>query len=404
MQFVESQRNRITRLSAVLTALFAVAANAQTAPGVTATEIKLGQTNPYSGPMSSIGHNGQGDAAYIKMLNDAGGINGRQIALISYDDAYSPPRTVEQTRKLVEQDQVAFIYRSLGTAPNTAIAKYLNDRKVPQLFIGSGSAKFFNPDVYPWTMSYVPSYVDEGIIYGHYLLREKPDATVAVLYQNDDLGKDFLAGLKKGLRDQASKVIVKEAAYEVTDPTVDSQIISLQASGASFLFIFTTSPRATSQAIRKAYEVGWKPTYVLTSVGNLLPYMKPAGLEKQVGALTAAYIKDPSDPQWKDDPGIREWNAWMDKYLSDADKEDTSYLQAYMAGTLLRHILTGSGNDLSRENIMKQATHMKDVPVSLLLPGILVNTTPTDYHPVKQMQLRRFDGVRWVSFGGLITN
>jgi branched-chain amino acid transport system substrate-binding protein len=394
--------------SAVLSSIFAVAviagANAQNAPGITATDIKLGQTNPYSGPLSAIGHNGEGDAAFVKMINNAGGINGRKITLLSYDDAYSPPKTVEQTRKLVEQDQVAFIFRSVGTAHNTATAKYLNDRKIPQLFIASGASKFFDPAVYPWTLSYVPSYFDEGVVYGHYLLANKPDAKVAVLYQNDDQGKDFLAGLKKGLGQKAATVIAKEASFEVTDPTIDSQIISLQASGASVLFIFTSSPRAISQAVRKADDIGWKPTYVLTSIGSLLSNMKPAGLDKMVGALTAAYFKDPFDPQWKDDLGVREWHAWMDKYLPGADKDDTSYLHAYISGSLLRHVLNKAGNDLSRENIMKQATNMKDVPVSLLLPGVLVNTTPTDYHPVKQMQLRRFDGEKWVSFGDLITN
>jgi len=402
MPQVRGQLQRLFLLGA-LSLLVATAANAQNAPGVTATEIKIGQTNPYSGPLSSIGHNGVGDTAYVKMLNDAGGINGRKINLLSYDDAYTPPKTVEQTRKLVEQDQVAFIFRSMGTAHNTATAKYLNDRKIPQLFIATGSSKFYDPKNYPWTMCYVPSYFDEGEIYGRYILADKPAAKVAVLYQNDDQGKDFLNGLKKGLGDKASSIIAKTASFEVADPTVDSQVISLQASGADFLFIFTSSPRAISQAIRKAYDGGWRPTFVLTSIGNLISNIKPAGTEKAVGALTAAYFKDPFDPQWKNDPDVVAWNAWMDKYIPNSDKTDTGYMHAYITGNLLKHVLTQAGNNLSRENIMQQARTMKDVTVPLLLPGIKVNTSPTDYRPIKQMQLRRFDGERWVSIGKLIS-
>jgi branched-chain amino acid transport system substrate-binding protein len=373
------------------------------APGVTATEITIGQTMPYSGPASVSGANGIADQALMKSVNDQGGINGRKINLLSRDDAYSPPQTLEQTRKLVEQDGVAFIFRSMGTPTNTAIAKYLNDRKIPQLFIGSSASDWNDPTHRPYSMGGAISYQMEAGIYARYALQSKPDAKIAVLYQNDDLGKDYYAGLKKALGDSASQHIVKDASFEITDPTIDSQIVTLQSSGADVFFIFATV-RPTSQAIRKSFDIDWKPlTFIIANANTVAGTLKPAGLEKSVGVITGTYVKDPSDPQWKDDPGMKEWNVFMDKYLPDANKNDITNVLSPTIGQMMIQTLKQAGNDLSRDNIMKQATNLHGVTAPMLLPGITYNTSPTDYRPLKQLQLARFDGTRWVRFGDVIT-
>lgn len=382
--------------------LSAASAGAADMPGVTDTEIKIGQTMPYSGPASVSGANGIADQALMKSVNDQGGINGRKINLISLDDAYSPPKTLEQTRKLVEQEGVAFIFRSIGTAPNTAIAKYLNDRKIPQLFIGSSASDWNDPVKRPYTMGGSISYQLEAAIFARHALAEKPNAKMAVLYQNDDLGKDYYAGLKKELGDKARDHIVKDASFEISDPTVDSQIVALQDSGADVLFIFATV-RPTSMAIRKSFDIGWRPlTFIINNANTVSGTLRPAGLEKSIGIVTGTYVKDPFDPQWKDDPGVKEWNVFMDKYLPNADKGDIVNVLSHTIGQMMIQTLRQAGNDLSRENIMKQATNLHGVTAPMLLPGITYNTSPTDYRPLKQLQLARFDGQRWVRFGEVL--
>jgi branched-chain amino acid transport system substrate-binding protein len=396
------------RLPVIAVAAMLTAANSATAQkkyeqGVSDTEIKIGQTMPYSGPASFSGANGIADQAFINWANDQGGVGGRKIALISLDDSYSPPRTVEQTRRLVEQDGVAFIYRSLGTAPNTAIAKYLNNRKIPQLFIGSSATGWNDPENRPYSMGGSISYQMEAGIYARYALSMKPDAKIAVLYQNDDFGKDYYAGLKKALGDQVSRFVVKDESLEVSDPTVDSQIVALRGSGADVLFIFATV-RPTSLAIRKTYDIGWSPLkFIVSNANTVSGTLRPAGLEKSVGIVTGTYVKDPFDPQWKDDPGVKEWNEFMDKYLPNADKSDVVNVLSPTIGMMLLQTLRQAGDDPSRENIMRQATSLHGVTAPMLLPGIAYNTSPTDYRPLKQLQLARFDGERWVRFGEVVT-
>jgi branched-chain amino acid transport system substrate-binding protein len=372
------------------------------APGVSDSEITIGQTMPYSGPASAWGADGLAELAYIGMINDEGGVNGRKIRLISLDDAYSPPKTVEQTRKLVEHDNVAFIFSSLGTAPNTAIQKYLNERKVPQLFVATGASKWADPEHFPWTIGWQPSYQTEARIYGRYILEHKPDAKIAVLYQNDDYGKDYLSGLREGLGAKYQKMVVGEATYEVTDPTVDSQIVTLQATGAD-VFVDIAGPKFAAQAIRKAYDIGWRPLHFLNTVGSAVgAVLQPAGLEKSVGIVTARYYKDPTDPQWKDDPSFQAWLAWMKKYNPDANIADYYNVLGYNLAMTLVHVLKQCGDDLSRENILRQATSIHDLALPMLLPGVAINTAPTDYRPLKQMRLVRFDGQTWQSFSELI--
>ncbi len=392
--------NRAILAAALLLATPAFAADA---PGVTKTEIKIGQTMPYSGPASVSGANGLADQALMKWVNDQGGINGRKVNLLSVDDAYSPPKTVEQTRKLVEQDEVAFIFRSMGTAPNTAIAKYLNDRKIPQLFIGSSASDWNDPVKRPWSMGGSISYQMEAGIYARYALEKNPNAKMAVLYQNDDLGKDYYNGLKKALGEKGMSHIVKDTSFEISDATVDSQVVSLQDSGADVLFLFSTV-RPTSMAIRKSHDIGWKPMiFIINNANTVAGTLRPAGLDKSVGVITGTYVKDPFDPQWKDDEGVKEWNAYMDKYLPNADKGDVSNVLSSVIGRMLIQTLKQAGDDLSRENIMKQARNLHGVTAPMLLPGITYNTSPEDYRPLKQLQLARFDGERWVRFGELIT-
>lgn len=374
------------------------------APGVTDTEIKIGQTNPYSGPASAIGANGKGDVAYTKWINDQGGINGRKINLISLDDGYVPAKTLEQTRKLVEQDHVAFIFRSLGTGPNSATAKYLNDRKIPHIFLSSGAAKFYNPAETPWLVPFYTRYVDEARITASYFLKTMPNAKIAVLYQHDDFGGDFLQGIKDALGPKAATMIVKEATFEVQDPSVDSQVISLAGSKADILYLASVPPRPITQAIRKSHDLGWKPIYVLPSTNTSVDVvLKPVGLEKAVGSISADFLKDPLDPRWKDDDEVKAWHTWMDKYLPGADKTNLSYRHAFYLGGKLKYVLEACGNDLTRENILRQATNMKNLRFPLLWPGITVNMSPTDYRPIKQMQLFRFNGEHWVPFGGIIS-
>jgi branched-chain amino acid transport system substrate-binding protein len=371
-------------------------------PGATDTEIKIGQTMPYSGPLSAYGTIGRSETAYFKMINDQGGINGRKINFISVDDAFSPPKTVEQIRRLVEQEEVLFIFQSLGTPTNTAIQKYLNAKKMPQLFVATGATKWGDPQNFPWTMGWQPNYQTEAHIYAKYLLQNKPGAKIAVLYQNDDYGKDYLKGIHDGLGSQADRLIAKEVSYEVTDPTVDSQIVTLQASGADAFFILAT-PKFAAQAIRKAYDVGWKPMMFINNVSSsVATVLQPAGLEKSVGLITAGYFKDPNDPQWANDAAIKDWLAWMKKYYPEGNVSDGSNVFGYAVAQTLIQVLKQCGDDLSRQNIMTQAANLKNFEVSVLLPGIRINTSPTDFYPIEQLQLMRFDGKRWVLFGELL--
>jgi branched-chain amino acid transport system substrate-binding protein len=371
-------------------------------PGVTDTEIKIGNINPYSGPASAYGAIGKGIAAYFKMVNDNGGVNGRKIDFISLDDGYSPPKTVEQARKLVEEDQVLLIFQSLGTPTNTAIHKYMNAKKVPQLFVATGAGKWNDPKHFHWTMGWQPSYPGESEIYAAWLLKNKPNAKVGILYQNDDYGKDYLDGFLKGLGAKAKTMVVAKESYEVTDPTVDSQIIKLKDSGADTFFNITT-PKFAAQAIRKAYDSGWKPLHFLNNVSSAIgSVLKPAGFEQSTGVITTVYQMDYSDPQFKDDPAMKAWEAWMDKYMPGADKTNGNYIYAYNVAYTMVQVLKQAGDDLTRANVMKQAANLKHVKVPLLLPGITLDTSPTDYAPIQCEQLAKFDGQEWKRFGDVI--
>jgi branched-chain amino acid transport system substrate-binding protein len=378
------------------------AAQKNYAPGISDSEIKIGQTMPYSGPASPFGTIGRAEAAYFAMVNDQGGVNGRKIKLISLDDGYSPAKALEQTRRLVEEDGVSFIFQSLGSANNVAIRKYLNDRGVPQLFIATGSSEFDDPSHYPWTMAWQPNFRTETIIYAKFILAQRPDAKIAVLYQNDDFGKDYVQGLRDGLGDRLfDKMVVKTASYEATDPTIDSQIVQLQASGADVLLDVTT-PKFAAQAIRKTYDIGWKPLHIMTYIStSIAAVLRPAGLEKSAGLITAVFLKDPNDPQWRNDPAVADWRAWMAKYYPQGDPADGVNIYAYLEAQTLTQVFKQCGDDLSRQNIMHQAANLHDLKLPLLLPGMTINTGPIDYRPVKQMQLARFDGKTWVRFGEL---
>ena len=381
-----------------------VCAAGQYGPGASDTEIKVGQTMPYSGPASAYGVIGRSEAAYFAMINDQGGINGRKIHFISRDDGYSPPKTVEVVRKMVEEDQVLLTFNVLGTPPNTAIRGYLNDNKVPQLFVATGADKWNDPKNYPWTMGWQPSYRIEARIYARYILQNLPDAKVAVLYQNDDAGKDYLIGLREGLGPKADKMIVATKTYETTDPTVDSQIVALQGSGADVL-VMHAIPKYAAQAIRKVYDIGWKPTHFLTNVSvSVKAVMQPAGPEKSVGIISAGFFKDPTDPQWQDTPEYKEWLAWMKKYNSSADVSDAFAVYGYSVAQTLVAVLKASGDNLTRENVMKQAANIHDLKLPMLLPGIVVSTSADDFAPIKQMQLMKFDGTTWKLFGEVISD
>jgi branched-chain amino acid transport system substrate-binding protein len=370
--------------------------------GATDTEIKIGNIMPYSGPASAYGTIGKTDAAYFKMINDQGGINGRKINFISLDDGYSPPKAVEMARRLVEQDQVLLIFNSLGTPSNSAIHKYMNAKKVPQLFVATGASKWGDPQNFPWTMGWQPNYQAEAAIYAAHILKTKPDAKIAVLYQNDDYGKDYLKGFEDGLGAKAKSMIVAKASYETSDPTVDSQIVQLQASGANVFFNITT-PKFSAQAIRKAYDIGWKPVQYLNNVGaSIGSVLVPAGLEKSVGLITIAYLKDQNDKQWDKDSGMNEFRAFMKKYYPDGNLADGSNIVGYGVAQTLVQVLKQCGDNLTRENVMKQAANLKDLQLNVALPGVKINTGPNDFRPFESMQLARFDGKEWVLFGDVI--
>ncbi len=378
-------------------------AGGQYSPGASDTEIKIGNTMPYSGPASAYGILGKTQAAYFNMINEQGGINGRKINFITRDDGYSPPKTVEQTRQLVEQDQVLFMFSPLGTPTNVAIHAYLNDNKVPQLFVATGADQWNDPKHFPWTMGFIPSYGAEGRIYARYILNNLPNAKIAVLYQNDDFGKDYLNGLRTGLGDKAGKMIVAVQSYETTDPTVDSQVVSLQSSGADVMVTLAT-PKFAAQSIRKVYDIGWKPTHFLTSVSNSVgTVMKSAGLEKGTGIISAGFAKDPTDPQWADSQEYKDWLAFMKKYNSSANLSDIQAAISYSQAQLLVSVLKACGDNLTRENIMKQAANLHDVKMPMLLPGIVLSTSADDFAPIKQMQLEKFDGTTWKLFGDVIS-
>jgi branched-chain amino acid transport system substrate-binding protein len=380
----------------------ASSARADNAPGVTDTEIKIGQTMPYSGPASAYGVIGRTEAAYFKMINEQGGISGRKINFISLDDAYSPPKTVEQVRRLVEDEKVAFTFQTLGTAPNLAIRQYLNDNKVPQLFVSTGAAVFSDPEHFPWTIGFNPNYQTEAHIYAKDILATKPDGKIALLYQNDGFGKDYLKGLQDVLGADHAGMLVKAASYETSEPTVDSQIVTLQGSGADILVIGAT-PKFAAQAIRKTFDLGWNATrYVSNVSGSIATVLKPAGLDKSKGVITSAYVKDPTDEALKDDPGMKEWKAFCEKEMSNKEFIDANASYGYGAAQVMIHVLKQCGADLSRENVMKQAANIKDLPVPTLLNGLMINTSPTNFSPIRQMQLGKFDGQSWQQFGDLL--
>ena len=398
--------SKLAPVAALLAALASPAILAQKKydPGASDTEIRIGNTNPYSGPASAYGTIGKTIAAYFKMVDDQGGINGRKINFISYDDAYSPPKTVEMVRKLVEQDNVLFVFQTLGTPSNTAIHKYMNMKKVPQLHVATGASKWNDPKNFPWTMGWQPNYQTEARIYAKNILQTKPDVKIGVLYQNDDYGKDYLKGLKDGLGDKAAKLIVAEVSYEVSDPTVDSQIVQLQASGANVFFNVGT-PKFAAQAIRKAYDIGWKPVQYLNNVSSSIgAVLTPAGLEKSVGIITTAYLKDYSDVQWANDPAVKRWESFMKKYYPAGDLNDISNMYGYTVARTLEQVLKQCGDNLTRENVMKQAASMKGQYIDTLLPGITITTSDNDYAPIESVQMQRFNGKRWERFGEVMGN
>ena len=365
--------------------------------------IKIGQTMPYSGPASAYGAIGKSSTAYFAMVNERGGVNGRKIELISLDDGYSPPKTVEQTRKLVENEEVLLLFSTLGSATNAAIQKYVNAKKVPHLFIAAGTSNWGQPDKFPWSMGWQPNYRSEGRVYAQHVLQSVKSPKIAILYQNDDFGRELVSGLMEGLGNDAKSMVVMQKSYETTDPTIDSQMISLAGSGAN-VFLNATTPKFGAQAIRKANEIGWNPSVhllsqIASSVGSTL---KPAGLDKSKGVISAAFLKDISDPQWKDDKEVAQWHAWMDKYQPGVDKNDFSNVYGYAITATLVKVLEQAGNDLTRDNIMAQAAKLKDVHVPMLLPGIVLNTSAKDFFPLEQMQLQRFNGERWELFGKVI--
>jgi branched-chain amino acid transport system substrate-binding protein len=386
----------------VASGFMASAAFAENAPGVTATEIKIGQTMPYSGPVSPYAVIGKVEAAYFNMINDQGGINGRKIVFESVDDGFNPGKTVELTRKLIEQDHVAFIFGSLGTPTGIAVRGYLNLHHIPQLFLASGANALGDPAKFPWTMHFNPSYRTEAQIYAKYVMREKPTGKLAILYEDDDQGRDYLRGVKDVYGDKYDSMVV-EASYATSDPTVDTQVITLQGSGAQAFFIGATA-RWSAQAIKKSSEIGWKAMRIVdlnsTSIAGTL---KPAGLDNSIGLITAAAYKDQTSPQWKDDPDLAVWNKFLDKYMPNADRKDGGVLYGYSVAQTMIQVLKQCGNDLSRDNIMRQATNLHHFHAAALLPGIDINTSPTNYHPIRGLVLGRFDGKSWVNFSDVIT-
>ncbi len=372
-------------------------------PGVTDKEIKIGTTTPFSGPASAYSAGAVSATAWFQKINDEGGINGRKINYVALDDGYSPPKTVEQVRKLIESEEVLFLVNDVGTATNNAVVKYINQKQVPHLFIGTGATMFNDPEKFPWTLSWTPHYASEGEIYAKYLLKAKPDAKIGIISQNDDLGRDYILGFKRGLGDKAAKMIVSEQTYNTTDPTVDSQIVSLKASGADVLMIFSV-PKFAAQAIRKAYDIDWHPQKFVDSVGSSIAgAIKPAGFEASKGVISAAYQKDPADPQWRDDPEMKAFNVWMDKYNPRVDKSDYYAPYGYNIGHAVVELLRQCGDNLTRENVMDKAQHL-NMELPLLLPGIKLTTSPTDHRPIKQMHLVRFNGERYELFGDVLAS
>ena len=390
-------------LTAALTLAGSLTAAQPYDPGATDKEIKIGNIEPYSGPASAYASYGKAQAAWFNKINDEGGINGRKINFISLDDGYSPPKTLEQARKLVEQDKVLFLFATLGTPTNSAIQKYMNQKKVPQLFVQTGASKWGDPKNFPWTMGWQTNYFSEGKVFAQAILDNQPNAKIAVIYQNDDFGKDYLAGLEAGLGDKKNMIIARET-YEVTDPTVDSQMVKLKSTGADVLMNLST-PKFAAQIIKKVAELGWKPVHYLCQVSSSPgATLVPAGLDNSVGIITTGFFKDPSDPQWKDDKAMLEYQAWFKKYLPNADPLDTYYLQGMLNAQTLEYVLRQAGNNLTRENIMKQAASIKDLQLPLLLPGINVQTGPEDFYPIERLQLAKFNGKEWVLYGKIYGN
>ena len=401
------QKSRIAAFSTALVLLAATSGSALAQKkydtGASDTEIKLGNIMPYSGPASAYGIIGKIEDAYFKMINEQGGINGRKINFISYDDGYSPPKAVEQARKLVESDEVLFLFGPLGTPSNSAIQKYMNAKKVPQLFVATGSTKFGDYKDFPWTMGWQPPYQSEGRIYAKYLLKEKPDAKIAVMYQNDDFGKDLLKGLKDGLGDKAASMIIAEESYEVSEPTIDSHIVKLKASGADVYFSMTT-PKFSAQSIKKVAEIEWKPMYFQSNVGaSVGSVIQPAGFENAQGILSANYAKDGADSQWDNDEGMKKFYAFLAKYAPDANKTDGSVVFGYGQAQTMVQVLKQCGDNLTRENIMKQAASLKDFAPDTLLPGVKINTSASDFYPIEQLQMERFHDKKWDLFGPVIS-
>jgi len=371
--------------------------------GATDTEIKIGNVEAYSGPASAYGIIGKTEEAYFKMINDQGGVNGRKINWISYDDGYSPPKTVEQVRKLIESDEVLFIFNALGTPTQTAVQKYQNNKKVPQLFVATGASKWNDPKDFPWTMGFQPSYRVEARIFAKYILKEKPNAKVAVFYQNDDFGKDYVAGLKDIFGEKAKDLIVAEESYETTEPSIDSHIVKLKGTGAD-VFVDISTPKFAAQAIKKMAEMQWKPMHLLTDVSiSIGAVMKPAGLEASEGILSAGYLKDASDPQWKDDAGMKKFMAFQAKYMPDANIADANLVYGFAAAETMVQVLKQCGDNLTRENVMKQAASLKDFAPDTLIPGIKVNTSATDFAPIEQLKMMQFKNGRWDLFGDIIS-
>jgi branched-chain amino acid transport system substrate-binding protein len=397
--------DKLAAASVVLT-LFAVSTSAALGQkrydtGATDTEIKVGNIMPYSGPASAYGVIGKTEEAYFKMINDRGGINGRKINFVTYDDGYSPPKAVEQVRKLVESDEVLLVFNPLGTPSNTAIQKYLNSKKIPQLFVATGATKWNDPKHFPWTMGWQPSYQSEAQIYAKWLMKEKPDAKVAILYQNDDFGKDYVKGTKDGFGAKASSIIMEES-YEVSEPSIDSHIVKIKAANPDVLLIYTT-PKFGAQTIKKTAELGWKPLQIITNVSaSVGSVMQPAGFDNAQGVLSAAYAKDATDPQWANDPGMKKWAEFIDKYMPGADKTDSGHVYGYGAAQTLAKVLEMCGDDLTRANVMKQAASLKNFAPDTLLPGVKINTGPTDFAPISSLQLMKFKGEKWELFGDII--
>jgi ABC-type branched-subunit amino acid transport system substrate-binding protein len=401
------KNNKITLLAAAtaFTLLATQSAFAQKKydTGASDTEIKIGNVEAYSGPASAYGIIGKTEEAYFRMVNDNGGINGRKINFVSYDDGYSPPKTVEQTRKLIESDEVFLVFNALGTLTQTAVQKYQNAKKVPQLFVATGASKWNDPKNFPWTMGFQPSYRVEARIFAKYILKEKPNAKVAVFYQNDDFGKDYVAGLKEIFGDKASSMIVAEESYETTEPSIDSHIVKLKGTGAD-VFVNISTPKFAAQAIKKMAELQWKPMHLMTDVSiSIGAVMQPAGLDASEGVLSATYLKDASDPQWKDDAGMKKMMAFIDKYMPGANIADINLSYGFAAAQTMEQVLKQCGDNLTRENVMKQAASLKDFAPDTLIPGITINTSPTDFAPIEQLKMMRFSNGKWDLFGDIIS-